>query len=97
LVSGAPALRDRIESMDGVVAVSLRAQSFALVSAEERSFGAQVVGVEANRESKWSTLPSMVAEGRYLASPGDAYVGSVLARNLGLTVGDELVMLGTAK
>jgi ABC-type lipoprotein release transport system permease subunit len=97
LVSGAPALRDRIETMDGVVAASLRAQSFALVSAEERSFGAQVMGVEAARESKWSTLPTMVADGRYLTSPGEAYVGVVLARNLGLSVGDELVMLGTAK
>ncbi len=97
LVSGAPALRKSIESLDGVVAASLRAQSFALVSAEERSFGAQIMGVEANREAKWSTLPTMVADGRYLSGPGEAYVGAVLARNLGLHVGDELVMLGTAK
>ncbi len=97
LVSGAPALRESIESLNGVVAVSMRAQSFALVSVEERSFGAQVIGVEADREARWSTLPTMVADGRYLANPGEAYVGAVLARNLGLSVGDELVMLGTAK
>ncbi len=97
LLSDAPALRKSIESLDGVVAASLRAQSFALVSAEERSFGAQIMGVEANREAKWSTLPTMVADGRYLSGPGEAYVGAVLARNLGLHVGDELVMLGTAK
>ena len=42
--------------------VSARAQSFALVSVEEKSFGAQVIGLEPTVESQWSTLAAMVAD-----------------------------------
>ena len=38
----------------------------------------------------------MQIEGRYIEGPGEAFVGSVLARNLGIAVGDEMVILGTA-
>jgi len=75
---------------------SARAQGFALASVGERSFGAQVLGVEADRERAWSTLPGMQAQGRYLDGPGEAFVGSILARNLGIGVGAELVLLGTS-
>ena len=76
---------------------SARAQSFALVSVGERSFGAQILGVEAHKEMSWSTLPRMQRQGRYLEGSGEAFVGSILARNLGVAIGDELVMLGTSK
>ncbi|MCB1685318.1 MAG: ABC transporter permease [Pseudomonadales bacterium] len=92
-----PQLLEAIRSSSGVVNASARAQGFALVSHGERSFGAQVLGVDAVVEARWSTLPGMVSAGRYLAGPGEALLGSVLARNLGLAVGDEVVMLGTAR
>jgi putative ABC transport system permease protein len=79
-----------------VIMAAGRTQGFALVSFGERSFGAQVVGVDAPQERRWSSLPGMVSSGRYLQGPGEAFVGSVLARNLGLGVGDEIVLLGTA-
>jgi putative ABC transport system permease protein len=87
----------RVEVIDGVTIASARAQGFALVSVGERSFGAQVMGVDAAREARWSSLPGMVSAGRYLKGRGEAYIGSVLARNLGATVGDEIVLLGTAR
>ena len=73
-----------------------RLQAFALVSSGERSFGALVHGVDPAIETRWSSLPSMVSTGRYLAGPGEAVIGSILARNIGVTPGDELVLLGTA-
>ncbi|HEY5645266.1 MAG TPA: ABC transporter permease, partial [Pseudomonadales bacterium] len=85
------------EATPGVLMAAERVQGFALVSHGERSFGAQVVGVDAERESRWSSLPGMVAAGRYLEGPGEAFVGAVLARNLGIQVGDEVVLLGTAR
>lgn len=91
------ALIEAIESMGDVVSASPRAQGFALLSFGERSFGAQVQGVDARREAQWSTLPGMVSSGRYPERPGEALLGSLLARNLGLTVTDEVVMLGTAR
>ncbi|MFV2090285.1 MAG: ABC transporter permease, partial [Pseudomonadales bacterium] len=90
-------LVDRLENLPGVTIASERVQSFALISFGERSFGAQVVGVDAAREASWSTLPEMVVDGRYLAGSGEAFIGSILARNLGVGTGDELVVLGTAR
>jgi len=86
-----------ITSHPDVLAASPRAQSFALVSRGERSFGAQIMGVDAYEEARWSSLPTMIGAGRYLEGSGEAVLGSVLARNLGASVGDEVVLLGTAK
>lgn len=97
VITDAPRLRRELEALDGVVTAAPRAEAAALVSAGERSFGAMVVGVEAVAEAQWSGLAGAVADGRYLEGPGQAFVGAAMARNLGISVGDELVMLGTAK
>ncbi len=97
VVRGAQQTRARVETLPGVAHASLRGRSTALASGGERSFAAQVVGVEAGREAAWSTIPAAVRDGRYLAGPGDAFIGSVLARNLGVSVGEEIVLLGTGK
>jgi len=86
-----------VEAQADALFASARTQGFALASAGERSFGAQIIGVEADKERAWSTLPGMGAQGRYLQGPGEAFIGSILARNLGLGIGDDLVLLGTAK
>jgi ABC-type lipoprotein release transport system permease subunit len=95
-IGNSQALRDRAADTPGVIMASERAQGFALISSGERSFGGQIIGVDAAREAIWSSLPAMVSSGRYIEGPGEAFVGSVLARNLGAQVGDEIVMLGTA-
>ena len=96
-LTGSDALRAQAQDEPAVVAASEQAHGFALVSHGERSFGAQIFGVDPAGESSWSSLPEMVEDGRYLAGPGEAVIGSVLARNLGAAVGDEIVILGTAK
>lgn len=96
-VAGSRALRDQAEALDEVTIASERVGGFALVNHEERSFGAQIFGVDFVRESAWSSLPDMVSAGRYLSGPGEAFIGSVLARNLSVAVGDEIVLLGTAR
>jgi len=85
-----------VESRPGVEIVSARAQSFALTSSGERSFGAQIIGVQYEKEAIWSSLTRMQPAGRYIEGPGEAFIGSALARNLGIELGDELVILGTA-
>ena len=97
VITDAPRLRRELEALDGVITAAPRAEAAALVSVGERSFGALVVGVEAAVEAQWSGLAGSVAAGRYLDGPGQAFVGAAMARNLGISVGDELVMLGTAK
>ena len=81
----------------GVESVSARAQGFALVSQGDRSFGAQIVGIEPEIEREWSGMVSFVSQGRYLQQPGEVLIGATLARNLGLAAGDEMLVLGTAK
>jgi ABC-type lipoprotein release transport system permease subunit len=77
--------------------IAARASAFALVSSAERSYGVQVVGVEPDREPRVSSLPGLVSEGRFLDDPAAAEVviGSALARNLQVEVGDELTVLGS--
>jgi ABC-type lipoprotein release transport system permease subunit len=95
-ISVSPAEIDALRARPEVTAVAPRVQAFALVSSGDRSFGAQVLGVDPAVESRWSSLPSMIGRGRYLSDSGEAVIGATLARNIGAGVGDELVMLGTA-
>ena len=79
--------------------VTARASAFVLVSSEERSFGTQIVGVEPVHEPGVSTIPGLLVEGRYLEDPtaAEIVIGSVMARNLQVEVGDELTFLGSGK
>lgn len=100
LVPHAAGLRARIEALPDVRAAAERVQAFALVAAGERSVAAQVLGVDVAREPALSALPGLVAAGRFLDVPHgegtvEAFAGEALARNLGVAVGDELVILGT--
>ncbi|MXY54857.1 MAG: ABC transporter permease [Gammaproteobacteria bacterium] len=89
-------LTRRLEGVPGVVAVAPRAEAFALVSAEERSFGAMVMGVDPVRDAALSDLSTHLAAGEYLPRPDSALVGTALATNLGIELGDEIVVLGSA-
>lgn len=77
--------------------VAARAMAFALASSAERSYGIQVVGVEPDYEPRVSSLPGLVKRGHFLdnESEADAVVGVVLARNLKISLGDEITLLGS--
>ncbi|HKJ50541.1 MAG TPA: FtsX-like permease family protein [Gammaproteobacteria bacterium] len=81
----------------GLQSISARATGFALASSKERSFGLQIVGVDAAHEPLVSTLPGLVRQGQYLKPEGreEIVIGSVLARNLKVRPGDELTFLGS--
>jgi ABC-type lipoprotein release transport system permease subunit len=96
-MESADALRQVIEAAAGVEAVAPRAEAFALASAGERSFGARIIGVDPDAELDTVRLLKMVREGRAIAAPDDGLLGSLLARNLGVTLGDEVVLLGSEK
>ena len=86
-----------VETAPGVVGVAPRAEAFALVSVGERSYGALVMGVDAEREAALFTLPARLVEGEYLPRAESAFVGASLATNLGVRLGDEIVALGAAE
>jgi ABC-type lipoprotein release transport system permease subunit len=97
VVPDADALAAEIARHPEVVVASPRAQAFALLSVGEKSFGAQVIGVVPETERDLSTLLKTIVDGSFLAGEEEAVIGSVLARNLGAGVGDELLVLGSGK
>ena len=77
--------------------VAARGWAFALASSENRSFGIGIYGVEPDYEQRVSNIPGLVSNGRYLVNSDAAeiVIGSILARNLHVDVGDELTLLGS--
>jgi len=78
--------------------IAVRAEGFALASSGTRSFGVQVLGAEPVFEPRVSTIPHLIKTGRWLSDvhAQEVVVGSVLAQNLKIKVGDELTLLGSA-
>jgi putative ABC transport system permease protein len=97
VIADAASVVQAVAALPAVAAVAPRALAFALISSGERSYGAQVMGVDPEAETKLSSLPEMLIAGTYLAQPGDAVVGVEMARNLGAILGDELVVLGSTR
>lgn len=85
--------------LPGVTAVAPRATGFVILANGERSYGAAVIGVDPQKETAVTSLAGTVKEGRYLnATDTDAVViGSVLARNLKLKVGDRMTLIGSGR
>ncbi len=92
-------LAARIRSQLDNTSVGVRAMGFALVSSEQRSYGAQIAGVQPDYEPKISVLPGLIVKGRYLsgAKAEEAVIGSVMAKNLQVRIGDEITLLGSGK
>jgi len=93
------AVDDVIKDIPGIEAYTSRANAFSLVSSSDRTYGVLLTGIDPEREAKVSTLKKLVRRGEYLA-PGDtdmALVGELLARNLKVDIGDELVVLGQGR
>ena len=89
----AEALRDDL----GSDAVAARGWAFGLASSEERSYGIGIYGVEPAYEPNVSNIPGLIEDGEYLDDPSayEIVIGSVLARNLRVSVGDEITVLGS--
>ncbi len=96
VVTGPAAMGNILKKIPQVVAYTYRAQAFSLVSSKKRTYGIGVTGIDPVREARVSHLKSLIRQGRYL-SEGDtdqALVGELLAKNLRVGLGDELVVLG---
>jgi putative ABC transport system permease protein len=87
------------EDLAGVTVAAPRINGFAILAHGERSYGAAVIGVDAARELKLSSIAATIEQGRYLkASDSDrAVLGATLARNLRIGVGSRVTILGAAR
>ena len=88
-----------LDKTPGVAAYTFRANAFSLVSSKERTYGAIVIGIEPVREANISTLRKVIREGSYLSEEDtdQALMGKLLAKNLQVGLGDELVVLGQGR
>lgn len=86
-----------LREQTGLQSIAARATGFALVSSENRSYGLQIIGVEPDFEPRVSTIPGLITSGRYLRNDNAAeiVIGSVLARNLRVDIGEEITFLGS--
>lgn len=90
------AVDEILANTKGVVAYSSRTNAFSLVSSPNRTYGAMVIGIEPEKEARVSTLARIIREGSYLSATdtNQALIGELLAKNLQVHLGDELVLLG---
>ncbi len=96
-IEGIIPLADSVRRHLGSDDVAARGVAFAMTSSEERSYGLQIIGIEPEYEINVSSLPGLIKQGRYFesADAAEIIIGSVLARNLRVEVGDELTLLGS--
>ena len=83
----------------GLETITVRSAAFSLLSSDDRSYGVQIFGVDPAYESKVSSIPGLVNEGRFLddRDAQEIMIGKVLARNLKVSLGDELTLLGSGR
>jgi putative ABC transport system permease protein len=88
-----------LDATDRVAAYAFRASAFSVVSSKQRTYGVVITGIEPDREARVSTIETLVREGDYLSSSDvdQALVGRLLATNLKIVPGDELVVLGQGR
>ena len=90
---------ERIEGVADVKGAAPRVRAFGLIGHERRSQVANVVGVDPVREAQTTLLDDAIIEGEWLSSepeeypaPREVVLGEGFARQLEVSVGDELVM-----
>jgi ABC-type lipoprotein release transport system permease subunit len=92
-------LAETLRQINGILDIAVRANGFALVASEQRTYGAQIIGVETAHETQLSTIPGRIQSGQFLSSDNaqEVIIGQALARNLKVKVGDELTFLGSGR
>jgi len=96
VVRNSAELADILEKTPEVTSHTSRTNAFSLVSSEQRTYGVLVVGIDPPKEARVSTLKSLIRQGEYLSGSDwdQALIGKLLAKNLRVGLGDELVILG---
>jgi ABC-type lipoprotein release transport system permease subunit len=88
-----------VDQIPEVAAYTFRGQAFSLISSKDRTYGVVVTGIDPQKEAKVSRLKKLVREGNFLRidDVNQAVVGMLLAKNLRVTIGDELTLLGQGR
>ncbi len=88
-----------LEKLPEIKIVGARGVGSAVISSKSRSLGVQIVGVQPLAERGISSIPNNIGSGRFLqgADSNEIVMGSTLARNLQVEVGDNITVLGMGR
>jgi len=86
----------RIGGYERVESWAPRIYSAGLVSITEKSAGAEIIGVDPQREDATTEFSKKVVEGRYFEENGEVLIGKELAKILKGGVGDEIAIFSQA-
>jgi putative ABC transport system permease protein len=92
------ALLAAVSADSRVSAVAPRVYGYALLSADHRSAGVQLMGVVPDQEPRITTLNTQIAKGSYLTAqvPKGVVIGDKLASTIGIELNSEIVLLTQA-
>jgi ABC-type lipoprotein release transport system permease subunit len=98
IINPGPPLKE-LKQLLGKKVVTARAESYALLTSDERSFGVRIVGVQPETESAVSTIPRNIREGRYLQNEhsDEIVLGLTLAKNLRVGIGNRVTLLSMGR
>jgi len=92
---GSDSLVKKISKIENVSAVVPRLEYFALASFGLQTKGTALIGIDPEKEEKFTKLTKWLRKGKYLsAGDGGVLVASKLANYLKVDVGDTIVLLG---
>ena len=94
---GATELMREMKKNPLIEGVAPRVMATSLFSVDEKSFGGLLIGADFAKETQHFTFFDRLAEGELPVDSNDVVLGKVMARNLGIGVGDEIVVLGSQK
>jgi len=98
-INNVDTLMSQLESNDNVIGIAPRIFGPSLAYGKNKTFPAQVIGIDPQLESQTTRLKNKVSQGKYLTNTisetgyYSAMIGYSLANNLGITLGDELVLI----
>jgi putative ABC transport system permease protein len=95
-LQGAESMLVDLEALPESAAVTWRAYGAGLLGTEDKSVGAQLIGVDPVREIAVSPAEGMLDQGTWLSAPGQILLGHGMAKELGTGLGDEVVIMTQA-
>ena len=93
------AIADIVDQIPEVATYTFRGQAFSLISSKDRTYGVVVTGIDPQKEATVSRIKKLIQAGDFLAADdvNQALVGNLLAKNLRVSIGDELTLLGQGR
>lgn len=98
LIFDVKSLSGCVSTFTGVQESTSRFETFVLMSANEKTLGIQLTGIEPEKEVKISRLKKALTKGEYLnhKDKNALYIGDEMAKRFSLKVGDEVSFISTA-